>query len=272
MGSGTSPNKSTISARKRLGVVVSQQWNRPAFTCTAWINPAGGRPDLCDRAALQPSRCFVWDGFAYAAVAFSEGSAVAQQSAFQRFVENHYSADWNNDWEQAFRLIYSTAPRVQQRNSAAGAVTLHIPWSNDEQLKAVLVDRSHRSNPFTRLRSLLDQLGSRVSKNLTDFQAFALSVTYLEHIYWREEIISRKPPSREEAASLFANIRDRDRALAEALTSDWDRGRFSDSAAKSTPLYGFEPKDQVLFQFQRAADYSASLASNPDRFFQLLTS
>lgn len=217
----------------------------------------------------------IWDGFAYAAVAFTKGSSAAQSSGFQRFVENHYSADWNNDWDEAFRMIYSTAPKVHERKASADAISLRVPWSSDEQLASVLTRRSAHSNPFTRLHSLLRQLKDRVSKNREDFQAFLLSVAYLEHVYWREEVVAesaaKKALAAEESASLITNIRDRDSALAEALSKDWDQGRFSDSSAKSRPLFGFEPKDQLVFQFQCAADYSASLASHPDRFFQLLT-
>jgi hypothetical protein len=35
-------------------------------------------------------------------------------------------------------------------------------------------------------------------------------------------------------------------------------------------LFGFEPKDQLLFQWNRATAYSGSLASHPDRFYQLI--
>ncbi len=216
----------------------------------------------------------IWDGFAYAAVGFKEGSSVAQKLGFQRFVENHYRADWNNDWEEAFRLIYDNAPQVEEREATAGAVPLHVPWSNDEQLAKALGDRSPRSDAFTRLRGLLVQLEKQVSKNISDFQAFALSVAYLEHLYWREAIVveghARKPLTQVDAALLIKNIADRDRTLAEALSREWDQGRFSDSAAKLKPLFGLQPKDQLVFQFERATKYSSSLASHPDRFFQLL--
>jgi hypothetical protein len=36
-------------------------------------------------------------------------------------------------------------------------------------------------------------------------------------------------------------------------------------------LFGFGPKDQLLFQWSRATTYSGSLASHPDRFYQLIT-
>jgi hypothetical protein len=140
---------------------------------------------------------------------------------------------------------------------------------------AVLKDRSPQPNAFTRLRGLVEQLESHVSKNRADFQAFALSVAYLDQLYWREttvvEHVAKKSLEREDAASLIKNIAERDHVLAEALSKDWDRGRFSDSAAKSKPLFGFQSKDQLVFQFQRAADYSASLAMEPDRFFRLVS-
>lgn len=213
----------------------------------------------------------IWDGFAYAAVGFKEGSAVARKSAFRRFVEHHYGAAWNSNWEEAFRLIYEVAPQVERRGVVAGTVPLHIPWSSDEQLRAVLDDRSPHANAFTTLRSLLDQLQKEVSKNLADFQAFALSVTYLDHLYWREAIVFSKPLTRDDAARLIRNIAERDRTLAGTLSRDWDQGRFPDSTAKSKPLFGLQPKDQLVFQFQRAADYSAALAAQPDRFFRIVT-
>jgi hypothetical protein len=213
----------------------------------------------------------IWDGFAYAAVAFSQGTNAARTSAFQRFVEKHYGATWNHDWEEAFHLIYAAAPQVHEPNSPPDEVPLRVPWSSDEQLGKVLSHPSSGPNPFTQLNSLLDQLQKQVSRNLADFKSVALTVSYLEQVYWRENILSKKPLTREEAASLINDIANRDRLLAEAISKDWDQGRFPDSTAKSNPLFGFQPKDQLVFQFQRAADYSASLASHPDRFFQLLT-
>jgi hypothetical protein len=35
-------------------------------------------------------------------------------------------------------------------------------------------------------------------------------------------------------------------------------------------VFGLAPKDQMLFQWKRAAAYSASLANDPDRFWRLI--
>jgi len=213
----------------------------------------------------------IWDGFAYAAVAFNEGTKTARKSAFQRFVEKHYGATWSHEWNEAFQLIYKLAPEIHERDTPAAAVPLRVPWSSDEQLSALPRSSRMPSNPYTPLCALLDRLEKEVSKNLTDFRAFSLSAAYLQHNFWRDQIFTGPSLTPEEAASLIKTIASRDRTLAEALSKDWDESRFPASPAKSSPLFGFEPKDQLLFHFHRAANYSASLASHPNRFQQLLT-
>jgi hypothetical protein len=118
------------------------------------------------------------------------------------------------------------------------------------------------------------QVEPLVLTNLPDFQAFELCAEYLEKMFWRETIVieqtAKKPLKRATADLLIQNIAERDQELAEALSRDWDKGRSSKSAAKLAPVFGLEPKDQLLFQWERAAAYSAALASHPDRFYQLI--
>jgi hypothetical protein len=217
----------------------------------------------------------IWDGFAYSAVAFKQGTATAQTSGFRRFVEKHYSAAWNEVWDEAFQLIYDDAPYVEGRETDSWmGLRLLVPWSDDEQLVALMKDEPRLPNPFTRLRSLLVQLEPLVLKNLADFQAFALCVEYLEKMFWREAIIIEYATERslKQATTdlLIQNIAERDREIADALSRDWDRGRSPESTAKLGPVFGLQAKDQLLFQWERAAAYSASLASHPDRFYQLI--
>jgi hypothetical protein len=216
----------------------------------------------------------IWDGFAYAAVAFNEGTVIAQASGFRRFVERHYRAKWNEAWNETIQIIYDSAPCVQQRDTVSSMLPLLTPWSSDEQLSAKLRNRSPRPNPFTKLLSLLGQLRPQVLKNHADFHAFQLCAEYLEGMFWREAVIldqSAKKPLDPEAANLLINgIADRDQSLAEALSQEWDKGRFPNSEAKLEPLFGFQPKDQLLFQWLQATNYSASLANHPEHFHQLL--
>ena len=217
----------------------------------------------------------IWDGFAYAAVAFQQGTATAQTSGFHRFVEKHYGAEWNESWGHAFESIYAAAPSIKDRETASWmGLHLPVPWSSDEQLAALLKDGSPQPNPFTRLRSLLVELEPLVMKNLGDFQAFALSVEYLERMFWREAVIlehrAEKPQARDEADLLIKVIADHDQMLEEALSRDWDHGRSPLSRAKTELLPYLRPKDQMIFQWKQAAAYSASLARHPERFYQLM--
>ena len=216
----------------------------------------------------------IWDGFAYAAVALNQGAAAAQASAFRRFVERHYGSSWNGTWDEAFRLIYEDAPYVEDGEASSWkGVRLRTPWSDDEQLTAVLKSGAPRPNPYTHLRGLPDQLQPSVKKNLPDFQSFALCIEYLEAVLWRESVIIeiKQPIAPQSATELIQKIAQKDQAILKALTDDWDKGRPADSPAKSEPLVGLQPKDQLLFQWKRAAAYSASLAKNPDHFRQLVS-
>ena len=217
----------------------------------------------------------IWDGFAYAAVAFNEGTAAAQTSAFRRFVEKHYRATWNEVWGEVFHMIYDAAPYMKDRETESWmGLPLQVPWSSDEELTILLKDSSPLPNPFTQIRSLLIQLQPLVMKNFADYQAFELCVEYLETVFWRQAVVvdhvAKKILERETADLLIQNIAERDRDLAMILTKDWNNGRFPDSAAKNEPLYDLQPKDQLLFQWNRAAAYSASQASHPDRFHQIM--
>lgn len=217
----------------------------------------------------------IWDGFAYAAVAFKNGTGTAQTSAFRHFVERHYRADWNEDWSEVFQIIYDAAPSVQEEPMPSPTkLSLRIPWSSEEQLAKALRTGSPKQNPFTRLRSLLVRLELQVLKNLADFQAFALCVEALERMLWRDAVViehaAKKPLGQESTTLLIQTIAERDQALADALSKDWNKGRFPDSPAKSELVFDLQPKDQLLFEWMQAAEYSASLASHPERFHSIL--
>ncbi len=217
----------------------------------------------------------IWDSFAYAAVALKQGTATAQTSGFRRFVEKHYQTTWNELWREVFESLYSAAPYWPGASTATWeGLPLPVPWSSDAQLAAVLASGAPAQNPFTRMASRLVLLEPAVLANLSDFQAFALSIQYLERLYWRQIVVveqaAQRPLNREKAALLIQAIAVRDQSLAGALTDAWKVGRFADSTAALQPLFGLRAKDQMLFQWKQAARYSAFLARNPDRFSTLL--
>lgn len=217
----------------------------------------------------------IWDSFAYAAIALTQGTATAQTSGFRRFVERHYHSTWNENWRDLFESLYSAAPYWPGGATASRQeIKLRVPWSSDAQLTVVLAAGVPPQNPFIRLCSLLVQLEPSILTNLSDFQAFALCIQYLERMFWRETLVaeqaSQRPLDQARATLLIQAIAARDQALEDALTSDWDAGRCADAPAASQPVFDLEPKDQMLFQWKQAARYSASLAKNPERFCALL--
>ena len=218
----------------------------------------------------------LWDGFAYAAVAFQEGPKAAQVDGFPRYVERHFGAQWNTQWSQAFDLLYDAAPVYGERGSGSPlGMRLHVPYSDDTSLLAALRNRTPRLNPFPELRSLLAMVEPAVVKNFNDFQAIVLSVNCMGAVYWRENALlerAAKPLDRATALQLVQAIAERDRELAADLNANWDRGRFPDSPAKTERVFGEQPKDQLLAQWNCAAAYSAGLAAEPDRFLKLLQS
>jgi Glycosyl hydrolase family 20, catalytic domain len=217
----------------------------------------------------------IWDGFAYAAVAMRQGTAVAQTSGLRRFVERHYGARWSAEWDEAMALIYDEAPHIEDRETREWmGMPLVVPWSTDAELKAALKGGVGR-NPCIRLRKLLEGLEPTVQKNADDFAAFALSVEAMELAVERVNAVVEPAQiggmDEAAAAGLIAQIAAQDAAMVKRLTVDWDEGRSADAEAKTALVFGLHPKDELLYSWRQAAAYSAELARDPKRFYPMLT-
>jgi hypothetical protein len=216
----------------------------------------------------------IWDGFAYAATAFNHGASTARKDASRLFVEKHYRSRWSDAWKEAFAILYQAAPSIHDSSASRSTPQSRIPWSDDAQLTGLLHRTAAPGNQLKSLRSLLSQLQPTVTRNLADFRALELSVDYLQAVIDRETAVIDlvgKPTQKELFAAAIKHIAAKDQALAKALSADWDETRFADSPAKTVLLAALEPKDQLLYQWNRAAAYSSSLAANADRFYNLLT-
>jgi len=216
----------------------------------------------------------LWDTYAYTAVALNEGSAVARASAFRRFVEKHYQAEWNENWADIFTTLYEITPNQRTCSPAWMQPTLPVPWSSDSDLKAAVHSGMVNAPPFRRLLSQLVFSEAQVRDHLDDFLTFRLSVEYLEHIFWRITALAEEAakPQRtpEAAAALIRTIAERDQRLLEKLDASWNKGRASDAAARTGTVFDFRPGDQLLYTFQQAAAFSQQLARDPEHFARLL--
>ncbi len=215
-----------------------------------------------------------WDGLAYASAALNSGSATARQSAFRDFAWKHYHAPWSSVWSDVFRTVYEAAPPRKVCSEAHEGPFLPVPWQSDEDLRDVIQAGEFDSPPFTRLRAQMAEIEPQVRTNQADFRAFLLTVEYLEQLYWRNSevvrLMSQEKIDQPEAEVVIRSIAARDRQLLSKLDEEWNRGRFSDSPAKTERLIDFGPGDQLLFEFREAAAFSSRLAENPAQFHRLL--
>ena len=216
----------------------------------------------------------LWDTYAYTAVALNEGGAKARASAFRRFVEKHYRAEWNENWSDVFTTLYEITPNRASCSPSWMRPVLPVPWRSDDELKAAATSGTLNAPPFRRLLSQLVFSEAQVRDNLDDFLTFRLSVEYMEHVFWRITVLAEEAakPERtpESAAALIRTIAERDQQLLAKLDASWDKGRAPDAAAKTGTVFDFRPGDQLLYTFQQATTYSQQLARDTERLARLL--
>jgi len=219
-----------------------------------------------------PSRYVVdslWDAVAYAAVTLTEGAAAARDSAFERFVERHYGAAWDERWADVFRSAYDCTPNRKSCAPAWMGPRLPVPWRSGPELAEALHTGVRNPPPFRRILAQLAACEPGVRRNVEDFRAFRLSLEYLDHLFWRTAALRRalRPPDagQETLAEWLHAIARRDQEMHAALRANWDRGRPADSPFRGEAGFDYEPEDQIVLRMGEAAAYSAELARDPGR-------
>jgi len=214
----------------------------------------------------------LWDSFAYAAVTLREGSAAAHQSAWKNFVEKYYGAAWDSNWKEIFDTYYRVTPNRHSCAPNWPGPRLPVPWATEADLQSAIRSAAGKPLPFTELRSRILAAESSVRRNWDDFSSFALSAEYLDYANWRNQVVGEAAQATDarHAPQLIQTIAGRDHDLVEKLNVEWDRGRFSDSPAKLQAQFDMNPPDQLLFSMRQAAEFSAALAGDIDRFTRLL--
>ena len=216
----------------------------------------------------------LWDTYAYAAVALNEGGAVARASAFRRFVEKFYQAEWNENWSDIFTTLYEITPNQESCSPAWMRPVLPVPWRSEDELKAAVQSGMLNAPPFRRLLSQLVFSEAQVRDNLDDFLTFRLSVEYLEHVFWRITVLAEeagKPtgrPSQQRPSS--EPSRSATSGCWKNSTPPGTRGAPAMRQARTGTVFDFRPGDQLLYTFHQAAAFSKQLASDPEHFVRLL--
>lgn len=204
-----------------------------------------------------------WDSFAYAAVAMESGSAAARSSALKKFVERFYGARWNQRWQQMFESIYAEAP--VRRCARWPGLPLLAPWASDEEVRAAIAAGSVKAE-FAPLVASIRELRGEVLRNAEDFDCFLLTAEYLDQLYWRNQSLLEAIGA--EAAVRATRLREiaaRDQALMAKLDEDWKATRYADDPGRHAATLWLLRPDQLVYQFDRATDYSHALALAPER-------
>jgi hypothetical protein len=219
----------------------------------------------------------IWDSLAYAATAMDQGSAIAREEAFARFVGNHYAGAWSADWAGLFRILYGFMP---PKRFASLSMPLIVPWASEAGLKTALASAEQVDPPFAYLRRLMAQGKLVVRRNQVDFEALCLCIEYLEYVYWRNRVVAEEALAaaghRHSAKRLIGRIAERDLQMAGKLSQDWNAGRYSHDSDKDAWLsrlsdFGFLEKDILVPHFLEAARFSGELAQDPERFVGMLS-
>jgi hypothetical protein len=216
----------------------------------------------------------IWDSFAYAAVALTEGGERARASAFRTFVETYYGAEWSDNWGDIFTTIYDVAPAKPPCAPPWMQPILPVPWRNEDELKTAVEVGAGEAPPLARLVSQITAVEGSVRRNFDDFLAFRLSAEYLEYAFWRSRVVAeeaKRPSDRQAATRLIQLIAERDHRLLARLDAEWNKGRPRDAASKLGPVFDFGPGDQLLFTFSQAAAFSDQLAERPEKFARALS-
>ncbi|MFZ2655681.1 MAG: family 20 glycosylhydrolase [Victivallales bacterium] len=230
------------------------------------LTNADGEEDDCPTLAVIvtnwcPARYIrdsIWDGLAYSAVAMNEGSAQARATAFPRFVENHYGTAWNDVWADIFDALHASAPARQGEHSAR----LLVPWANEDELQKAIDAEPLPSLPFESILKKLDALQQMIRRNHADFDAFRLSIAYLNHLYWRH--VAVRGLEGRGLAKTITEIARRDSVIAEKLAVDWRSGRTGDPMTQldQAAIWGFGPEDWLHGRFQQAAQFSTKIVES----------
>lgn len=211
-----------------------------------------------------------WDHYAYAAVALGEGGTAAYDHALRRYIEQHFSATWDETWADAMWSLYHFAPSRTHCAPKWTRPVLPTPWRSDDTLRLAVTAGRQVSPPFARVLTQLQSRRGSVRSNIQDFDDLCLVTRYLAHLHEREVLVSRAASGGADAGATIKSIAAEDAALLAAMDGEWDRTRFTDSPGKSVSLAKLGPEDQMLAAFREASVYSAHLASDPRRFETLL--
>ncbi len=215
----------------------------------------------------------IWDCLAYAAKAMTDGAGVARNKSLPEFVRRHWGAEWDDDWADFFHSLYAYVENRASCSPVWMRPAQPVVWCDEAGLRSVLSEGRTLVPPFARLVKVSRRLARRIKKRKDDFKALALTVAYLEHIYWRAAVVCEahsKGLAGSQTRRLIEEVNRRDRAMLEALVKDWNRGRTPKLWREMRK--SFRPEDRLVSRMAEAAAFTTELSLRPSELERIFCS
>lgn len=197
-----------------------------------------------------------WDSYAIAADMLNEDT-LSMEGSLKRFTEIHFGAEWNEDWRKIYEQLYELIPKNKYHGQDLG-VNDFYPWQNQEDLQEIFSRSDPLGISFSETIDLLTNQESRINKNHGDYQELLLTVQVMEHMIWRDNKLQAIKESRENIEAVLSQIADTDQDILNKVRANWEKGRKG------------EMSERHLWEYPRAAAYSAKLANDKTEVMKIL--
>lgn len=206
-----------------------------------------------------------WDTYTIAAKILTHRGNYQYMDALPEFVKNHFGVDWDEGWKRIYHVAYERAP---QSFCAQNDSLRLLPWSDREDIKAILARNVPLENPFVEIKDLLFHYQHRIKRNKADFDDLRLSIQFLEYICNRQNNLLAFADARKTDIKSIETYLDRtsaeDSLFISRINSAWRRGRRSEPGEKKTE------KDYMM-SFYLASEYSKKLRDHPVELLEILS-
>jgi hypothetical protein len=185
--------------------------------------------------------------------------------AIPEFINSHFGAKSDANWENIYRTIYEEAPQW----ICGGNDSLRFfPWYSEKRIRDVILNSRYMKSRFSDLKNRLLLCRDSVTLNKGDFDNFLLTVEFIEYNYNRQNgLLAFVDSGKTDLKSVefyFKKVAFEDQIKLSEIDSAWKLGR------RGKPyLIGVDDED-YMWSFYTASNYSKHLSENPSEFIRIL--
>jgi hypothetical protein len=203
-----------------------------------------------------------WDTYAIAAAIIKNKGNYDYMDAIPTFVQKHFGAKYDANWDKIFRVIYEDAPHW----ACGGNGNLKfLLWHSANDIKNIQLKNKQLNNQFSELKDLLHVCQDNVTKNKRDFDDFRLTIEFMAYNYNRQNdllaFVNSQMIDLESVDTYLKRVASEDQAMLSKINLAWSFGR------RCNP----DPTDKdYMWSFYLASNYSKYLSENPSEFIKIL--